>query len=198
MDGARKYVFETEFSPDGGVKRDARITPEMLEAERSRAFADGKSQAELEGAAALQQLAQAAEAILGRLDEQGRAMRAEAARIAMVAAKKISGAALDQFGAERAAAAVEAAMDCLRAQPRLVLRLAPQTAAALRPRITEMCESHAYSGAVLIREEQSLGAGDVVIDWADGVVTLNAAEAAERIESMIEAALASPATQNNE
>jgi hypothetical protein len=38
---------------------------------------------------------------------------------------KIAGAALDGFGEERAASAIEAAMDALRHQPRLVVKLPP-------------------------------------------------------------------------
>ena len=34
--------------------------------------------------------------------------------------------------------------------------------------------------------------GDVVIDWSDGVITLNPDDAARRIEELVEAALATP------
>ena len=86
-------------------------------------------------------------------------MREEAARIALAAARKIAGAALDAFGAERAAAAVEAAMDALRHQPRLVVKLSPDSGRALKPRIAAMCETHAYAGAVLVRAEPGLQRG---------------------------------------
>ena len=82
--------------------------------------------AERETAAALQAIADAASAILTRLDAESRAMREEAARIAMIAARKMAGAALDAHGAERAAAAIEAAMDTLRHQPRLLVKLSPK------------------------------------------------------------------------
>lgn len=199
MTQVRKYAFETEFAPDGAVVREAqkRITPEELEAasaaEYERGKADALAEAERQSAAALEALADAASAVLTRLDAESRAMREEAARIALTAARKIAGAALDAYGAERAAAAIEAAMDTLRHQPRLLVKLSPETAETLKPRVTEMCETHAYAGAILVRAEPGLAAGEVVIDWSDGVITMKPEDAAARIETLIEAALAAPA-----
>lgn len=197
MAQARKFAFDTEFAPDGAILRDAakKITPEEIEAQTAAAYQKGKhdalAQAERDAAAALQALADAASAILTRLDAESRAMREEAARLAVIAARKIADAALDSFGAERAAAAVEAAMDALRHQPRLLVKLSPEAAEALRPRIAAMCETHAYAGAILVRPEPGMGAGEVSIDWSDGVVTLSPDEAAQRINNLVEAALAS-------
>ena len=196
MSQLRKFAFETEFAPDGAIVRDAakKITAEEIEAQSVQAYQKGKfdavAQAEREVAVALQALADASSAILTRLDAESRAMRDEAARVAMAAARKIAGAALDSFGADRAAAAIEAAMDSLRHQPRLVVKLSPQAADALQPRIAAMCETHAYAGAILVRAEPGLGPGEVSIDWSDGVMTLSPADAAERINTLVEAALA--------
>ena len=199
MSQVRKYGFETEFAPDGAVMREApkKLTPEEIEAQCAAAYERGKqdavAQAERKVAAALEALADAASAVLTRLDTESAAMREEAARIALAAARKISGAALDEFSAERAAAAVEAAMDALRHQPRLLVKLPPADAEVLKTRIAAMCETHAYAGAILVRAEDALRTGEVVIDWSDGVVSLSPAEAAERINTLVEAALAAPA-----
>jgi flagellar assembly protein FliH len=196
----RKYAFDTEFGPDGAIVKNAapKLTPEEIEAERSAAYERGKqdavAQAERQAAAALQALADAASAVLTRLDAESQSMRAEAAHVAIAAARKIAGAALDAFGEERAVAAIEAAMDALRHQPRLVVKLSPEAAEGLKPRIAEMCETHAYAGAVLVREQAGLSAGEVIIDWSDGVIAMNPDEAAQRINTLVETALAAPAT----
>jgi flagellar assembly protein FliH len=201
MANVRKYAFDTEFGPDGAIMKDApkRLTPEEIAAESAAAYERGKqdavAQAERQTAAALQAIADAASAVLTRLDAESQAMREEAARVAIAAANKIAGAALDGFGHERAAVAVEAAMDALRHQPRLVVKLSPEAAEALKPRIAEMCETHAYAGAVLVRAEAGLKSGEVVIDWSDGVITMNPDDAAERINILVEAALAAPTAQ---
>lgn len=197
MTQIRKYAFDTEFAPDGAIVKDApkRLTPEEIAAECAAAYERGKqdavAQAERQAAAALQALADAASGVLTRLEAESQAMRAEAASVAIAASRKIAGAALDAFGHERAAVAVEAAMDALRHQPRLVVKLSPEAAEVLKPRIAEMCETHAYAGAVLVRAEPGLRQGAVTIDWSDGVIHMNPDDAAQRIQTLIDAALAS-------
>ena len=199
MGQVRKYGFDTEFTPDGKILRDGdgagrRLAPEEVEAERKIAYEKGKKDAlalaERDSAAALQSLAAAAAAVLNRLDAESRAMREEAARIAVRAARKIAGAALDKFGVDHAAGAVEAAMDALRHQPRLLVKLHASGVEALRPRIEEMCATHAYAGAVLVRADSALTPGEVVIDWSDGVIGLDPQQTAARIEALIDSALA--------
>jgi flagellar assembly protein FliH len=198
MSNVRKYVFETEFAPDGEVVREAakRITPEEVQAADSEGYERGKSdataQAERRVAAALEAIADAASGVLTRLEVESQAMRAEAARLAIVSAQRIAGAALDEFGLERAQKAVEAAMDLLRHQPRLVVKLPPDMAEQLKPRIAAMCETHAYAAAVLVRAEDGLKTGEVVIDWSDGMIAMDPADAAKRIADLIDAALAAP------
>lgn len=200
MAQARKYGFETEFAPDGAIVRDApkKLSQEEVAAECAAAYEHGKqdavAQAERKAAAALEALADAASAVLTRLDAESKAMREEAAQVALAAARKIAGAALDAYGCDRAAAAVEAAMDALRHQPRLVVKLPQADVETLQPRIAAMCETHAYAGAVLVRGDAALKTGEVVIDWSDGVVTLSPEEAAARIAALVEAALAAPTT----
>jgi flagellar assembly protein FliH len=198
MSNIRKYAFDTEFAPDGEIMRESlrRVTPEDVQAATTDGYERGKNdataQAERRTAAALEAIADATSAVLVRLNAESHAMRVEAARVAMAAAQKIAGAALDGFGAERAAQAIEAAMDALRHQPRLVVKLPPDVAEELKPRITAMCETHAYASAVLVRAEPSLRSGEVVIDWSDGVIAMDPADAARRIEELIDAALAAP------
>lgn len=198
MANIRKYAFDTEFAPDGEVMREPskRITPEELQAATAAGYEQGKldatAQAERRTAAALEAIADATSAVLARLNAESHAMRVEAARVAMAAAQKIAGAALDGFGVERAAQAIEAAMDALRHQPRLVVKLPADIADELKPRITGMCETHAYASAVLVRAEPSLKSGEVVIDWSDGVIAIDPVDAARRIEELIDAALAAP------
>jgi flagellar assembly protein FliH len=198
MSNIRKYAFDTEFSADGEIMREPpkRITPEEVQAANNDGYVRGKddatAQAERRTAAALEAIADAASAVLTRLNAESQSMRADAARVAMAAAQKIAGAALDSFGVERAAQAIEAAMDTLRHQPRLVVKLPTDIAEQLKPRITEMCETHAYANAVLVRAEPGLKTGEVVIDWSDGVIAMDPVDAARRIEDLIDAALAAP------
>lgn len=198
MTQIRKHTFNTEFSPDGAIVRNApkRLTSDQIAAECAAAYERGKRDAqtlsERQSAAALEALAAAATATLARLDVECRAMREEAAHLALIAARKIASAALDAFGAERAIAAIEAAMETLRHQPRLLIKLSPDTAESLKPRVAAIRDAHAYASAILVRDDASLDAGEVSIDWSDGVITMNSGEIAERISALIDAALANP------
>lgn len=198
MATVRKFVFETEFTPDGGVLSHAPPSygQAQLDAACAEAYArgaqDSVAQSEREAANALQALADAASALLTRLDAESRAMREEAARIALASACKIAGEALNAFGVERAAAAVEATMDLLRHQPRLIVKLAPEAAAQLSSRIAAMTETHAYAGAILVRPQAGMKAGEVVIDWSDGAIALDPDDAITRIDALIQTALSAP------
>ncbi len=197
MSNVRRYAFDTEFAPDGEIMREApRRTPEEVESANAAAYERGKqdalAQAERRAAAALEAIADAASGVLTRLEVESQAMRAEAAQVALAAARKIAGASLSAFGPERAAQAIELAMDTLRHQPRLLVKLPPDVAEALKPRIAAMCETHAYASAVLVRAEPGLKTGEVVIDWSDGVIAMDPSDATRRIEELIDAALAAP------
>jgi flagellar assembly protein FliH len=201
MSGMRKFAFDTEFAPDGAILSDTpkRLSPEEIAAECAAAYERGKqdalAQAERQAAAALEALAGAASAVLTRLNAESRAIREDAARVAIAAARKIAGAALDGFAAERVTAAIESAMDALRHQPRLLVMLAPEAVEQIKPRIAEMCEAHAYAGAVLVRGEAGLRKGEVVIDWSDAIVSSSPQETEQRINALVEAALASAEAQ---
>ncbi|MGE0044945.1 MAG: hypothetical protein AB7J28_05710 [Hyphomonadaceae bacterium] len=203
MASLRRYAFDTEFAPDGTILRDGatgekkRLTPEELEAERQTAYKSGQRDAvavaERANADAAAALADHAKAILARLDEDARRLRGEAAMIAMSAARKIAGEALDAFGQERAAAAIEAAMEALPHGPRLIIRVTPAHVDTLKKRIEVLVADHAYAGAILVRADETAKTGDIAIDWTEGVVTFNRDDIAGRVEELIAAALAAPA-----
>jgi flagellar assembly protein FliH len=200
MAQARKYGFETEFAADGKILSEdpaaRRLAPEEVEKQCAAAYERGKkdatAQAERDTAKAVQALADAAGAIVSRLDAESAAMREEAARVASAAARKIAGAALEQFAPDHAQAAIEAAMDALRHQPRLLVKLPAVTAEALRPRLEEMREAHAYGGAILIRDDATMKAGAVSIDWTDGVISIDPTDIAARVDALIDSALTAP------
>ncbi len=194
---ARRFAFDTEFAPDGAILSEGggrRVTPEELDAARTHAFEQGKADAqaaaERAAAAALKQVADAAGALLRQLHEERAAMRAEAAGLALAAARKISGAALASFGEDRALGAIEQTLDMLRSAPRLIVRVAPDKVDALKPRIEALAAEQAFAGAILVRPDPRAGAGAVSIDWGDGAVTLDPAEADARITDLVTAALA--------
>lgn len=199
---ATPFSFDTEFAPDGTIVREGGrprtlFTANEVEAARSEAYAAGKqdalAQAEKRAAEALNSLARQVERLLSAYDAEARTLRTEAAALALAAARKVAGEALDRFGAERAEAAVAEAMDALRHGPRLIVRLPEAMAGLLAPRLEAAAARAGFAGALLVRGEPGLAAGDVALDWTDGLIAHDRAEAFARIDAIITRALSAPA-----
>src|SRR5262249_2049533 len=151
MSQIRKFAFDREFSAEGAVLRESVVIPKKLsleevEAKCAEAYERGKQDAvaaaERETAAALREIAAHSQAALQRLVHEARAMRPKAARIALSAARKIPEGALDAFGPERGVTAVEAAMDALRHQPRLIVKVSERDLEKIKTLIEEAVASH--------------------------------------------------------
>ncbi|MBL8551392.1 MAG: hypothetical protein JNJ73_15515 [Hyphomonadaceae bacterium] len=203
MNNPRKYLFETEFAADGTVLRDParnefkRFEAKEVDALRATAYDKGKAdalvEAERASAAALEKLANDMKTELARLEATVQSLRVQGAEIALAAARKIAGEALDQFGEERAIAAVEAAMDALPAGPRLLVRIAPTLEATLRARLETAAKARAFEGALLVRPEPKLAKGDVEIEWSEGALVCERGDIEARVEALVAAALAASA-----
>jgi flagellar assembly protein FliH len=206
LSNPRKFMFDTEFAADGAVLRDPvrgefqRFTPAELEAARAKAYESGKgdaqAKAERAGAEALAALSERARALLSELETLSQSLRAQAAEVALAAARKIAGEALAQFGEARALAAAEAAMQALPSGPRLEVRIANAAEEALKPRLEEAAKARLYPGALIVRGVEGLAGGDIEIDWGEGAIVIERADIEARIEALIDAALAAP--QSNE
>ncbi len=196
----RKFAFDVEFAADGevlsaGTALPRRFTEAELEAAKAEAYARGKDDAyaaaERAAAKALQDIGAHTRKLIATLEDERRALRAEAARASFAAAEKIAGAALSAFGEARALQAIEAALENLRSGPRLIVRLSPALADSLKPRIEKMRAEIGYEGAVLVRADETMSAAAVSLDWADGMVSIDPTAISARIGALVEAALAS-------
>lgn len=188
----RRYAFETVFDTDGAILSEGAVAPmysaDDLARERAAGFDDGVkaeiARAEAQAAAALAALAEAATRLTERSVEDRRAAMHDASRLALAAARKVADIALAAHGEARIAAAIDAAFESFIQTPRLVVRVAPG-AESVRARLEDVAKDHGFAGALVVRPEPGHGPGDVTLDWGDGALTLSAAEAFTRIESII-------------
>lgn len=194
----RKFMIETVFAPDGTVLREQNgrkimFTEAEVEAERTAAFSAGRREEHARGekqiADALNGFTSTARAVLSTFDAEARALREEAAALAMAAAKAVAGAALDQFGEARVRAALEEALDGLRSAPRLVVRLPSDSAERLRLELERVASDQGFSGALVVRPDPAFQAGDLALEWGDGAIRLERAEALARVEEILTRAL---------
>jgi len=193
----RRYAFDTVFDADGAVLREGArtrsFTIEEVEQERATAYAAGRNdetaRAEAQIAQTLSDIAAATTALTTRLAADRREMLSDAARLALAAARKAAGAALDAFGDARVAAALDEAFDTFVGAPRVVIRVAPGMQ-GVRERLGATARDHGFDGALVVRADPAVRAGDVTIDWGEGSIAHNSEEALRRIEDMVLSALA--------
>lgn len=187
---AQKFAFTTVFSESGEVLRDGDrvrriLTEEEVAVVKQQAFEDGQA-TEIARAAQTQADAERAIAsqmqlIFARLHSESEALRADAAQLALAAAKKIAGAALKQYAAETVAELAAEMMSDLRGEPRLSVHCAPEIEEGLAERLNELAAQNGFDGGIIVRGEAGLAGADCRLEWRRGSV----ARASDEIEARL-------------
>lgn len=195
------FGFDRVFAQDGTVLRDGERVKRMLTLNEAQAQADAAAAqalnsetAEAARAAteALKTLSGRIQAILVRMDTESEAMRADAARLAVAAARQIAGAALAAHGEEAVLECARSIMDDLRAEPRIAVRVTPQLADVIAERLYAEAEHRGFEGAVVVRADEEVAMGDCVLEWRSGSVERTASDIETRIAELVERWLATP------
>jgi flagellar assembly protein FliH len=192
MRGSSKHEFEPMFggrgahSPNAAPVRRKALTEEDLNVARQEGVVQGQAQAnasiERQASESLRAIAGMMQMMLGRLGEEARTLRQDAAEVAVAAARAVSGAALDEFGQEAIEDIVGTAVAQLRETPRLVVRVAPSLVETIEQRLIVCAREAGFNGEIAIRGDDNAAPGDCVLDWSDGTITHNRAAAFEAIE----------------
>jgi len=187
-----KFTFDTEFRGASDVASDAArarqkktLTIEEIETMRADAQAEGTQAASVRAAENIEQTAAALVAALKAALDQSHAeieiVRAEAAALALAAAKKIAPAALAALPAGDVENALREAMHQAIGEPRITLRAAPDVIAALESKVETIAHNEGYDGRVILAADPAITGADCRIEWRGG--------GSERSEAAIEAAL---------
>jgi flagellar assembly protein FliH len=187
-----KFTFDTEFRGSSDVASEAArarqkktLTIEEIETMRADAQAEGTQAASVRAAENIEQAASALvaalKAALDRSHAEIEAVRAEAAALALAAAKKIAPAALAALPAGDVENALREAMHQAIGEPRITLRAAPDVAAALEGKVAAIAHEEGYDGRVILAADPAITGADCRIEWRGG--------GSERSEAAIEAAL---------
>ena len=189
---ANKFTFDTEFRGQSDVVSDAArarqrktLTAEEIEALQAEAEMRGSQVAQVKAAEGLERAVAALTMSLRAALDQSRceieALRAEAALLALAAAKKIAPAALAALPAGDVENALREAMHQAIGEPRITLRAAPQVIAALEDKVSAIAHEEGYDGRVMLAADPQITGADCRIEWRGG--------GSERSEAAIEAAL---------
>ncbi len=191
---ARKFEFGLEFSEDGEVLRDTGVqrvwNEQEIEVERDAARREGASEAQAEAAReqaqALRAMAGQLQLVLAHLTRLTEELRSDAATLALTAARKIAGTAVERFPDAEIEALTEACAAELRAAPRLKVTLPAAHAEALKPKLEEMLEGIGFAGALRVAVSEQIAPGGCSLDWENGAVDSDPASVADRIEALVE------------
>ena len=192
------FLFATEFSADGDVlsgparKYFSREETDQLAA---KARAEGESRAkqatEAKGFASVDRIVVTLAPVAAQLSAAAEQLRAEAAELAMIAAKRIAGAALDRHGEETAAAAIADVIRQLKLNPAITVAIAPDSIPAVERRL-EQLRAKGVGASVSFAPDPKAKPGDWRVEWADGAsgFSRDAVEAA--IDKIITSRLQDP------
>lgn len=201
MSKAKPFAFDREFAADGTVLRDGDKVRRVLTEEEAQALiAEAAEQARMTeeaeaaraSAEALRQVSAKLQALLARLDAESEQLRDDAARLAVTAARAIAGAALERYGADTIEACAKEALADLRAEPRIAVRVAPGVADPIAERLYAFAEAEGLEGAIVVRADAEVAAGDCVLEWRAGAVERTAADIETRIAEAVNNWLANP------
>jgi flagellar assembly protein FliH len=206
MTQARRYAFDTVFSPAGEIianssERDHRLSNAELEAIRQEAFAKGRAAAAAETeqrlAAAMQRIAAEISRVGELLAAQEVAYRQRSARMSLQIGRRLAGAAIDRFAQDRLLAIATEAMESIADAPRVTIGVAPGMAQSAKPLLDAAARDANFYGLLIVREQPERRGGDIAIEWGDGAMTWDSAALDTAIESAIAAAFDLPTSERS-
>jgi len=186
MSSAQKFTFGTDFR-EGGRRAAGEADIVAARAEGVAAGREqGRREAEMQLNGLVAQLARAAERLVTQQAVHAAEVEAQAAYVAIVAAKALAGAALN----ERPAAALESGLrECLghaRLAPHLVMRVNDGAVEAAEGLVKRLVQDMGFAGRVVVLGDPDIAAGDGRIEWADGGFTIES----ERLAQLVDQAVA--------
>ncbi|MBV9511911.1 MAG: flagellar assembly protein FliH [Caulobacteraceae bacterium] len=194
----RKFAFDTVFDDAGAiasqpVREKRAYTPEEVEAERRRAFAEGERtalvRAEQAAAAALGDIANSVRAALPALAKVAHEHRAASAELALACGRTIAGAALERFPEAPVTAALAALAREVEAEPRLTVRAHPDLVERMQAALNGAADSAGVSGQIVVRADAGLPPAAFSLEWRDGRAAFDPVAAAARAEEALREAL---------
>lgn len=190
----KAFAFDTEFTPHGDVvggpapKYVSRAEAETIAAS-ARAEAEALTMAS--GFASVDRVVRQLAPVNPQIVRIAETLRREAAELALIAARKIAGRALDAHGAEQAAEAVADAVRLLKGSPAIIVS-APADALGPIERRLEQLKKDGRAGAISFRSDPGAKPGDWRVEWGEGLVGFSRDTVEEAIEALLTERLQDP------
>lgn len=195
MSAANRYAFQpigdgAPIAPRGAAHARPMVSEADLAAARQEGFAAGQREAQAQteraSAEALRAIARMMQMMLGGLGAEAQALRADAVDLALAAARRLAGAALDNYAPDAVAGFVADALVHLRETPRLVIKVAPDLADPMAERLEQVAREAGFAGQVVVRADPARGPADCTIEWGDGTIDHDQARSLAAVEEAAE------------
>lgn len=193
-----RFDFEVEFTPSGDVLKgpDRKFfsreeTDQLAAKARSEGELRARQTVEAKGFAAVDKVAAHLSPVQAQLAAAATTLRQEAAELAMIAARKIAGAALDRNGEEIAAAAIASAIQQLKGSPVVVVSVAPDSIPQIERRL-EQLRRHGIGATLQFVGDANAKPGDWRVSWGEGATGFSREAVAAAIENALKARLDEP------
>ena len=197
MSGATKFMFGTDFR-EGGRRAASEADMDAIKAEAFRSGeAHARREAEGQIAGLAGQLVRTAERLLSQEDTRSAAIEAQAARVAVLTAKALAGAAL---AAKPLGEIEQAVRECLahaRLAPHLVVRVNDAAVEDVEALVKRVAQESAFLGRLIVLGQPDIMPGDGRIDWADGGFAIDSRRLSQLVEQAV-AAVFGPAALNGD
>jgi flagellar assembly protein FliH len=194
MTQPRQFAFQTEFTPDGEVlSGPGRTTYSREEAEKLATAArnEGEAKARAAGFASVDRIVAHLSPVSAQLAQIADTLRREAAELALIAARKIAGGALDKAGEHAAAEAIASAIGLLKTNPVVTVSVAPDALVEVKSRLEQMQRQGQHAATTFIADPKAKP-GDWRVEWAEGAAGFNREQVEAAIEAVINARLEDP------
>lgn len=192
------FQFATEFTPTGEVlsgpakKYFSREEADQLAASaRADAEVRARQSVEAKGFAAVDRIVVNLAPVAAQLSAVAERLREEAAELAMIAARKIAGTALDKNGEEMAANAISEVVRQLKVSPTIIVSVAPEAHVEMERRL-EQLRAKGIGGAITFVPDAKAKPGDWRVTWAEGSSGFSREGVEAAIDAIINARLQDP------
>lgn len=192
----QKFTFDTEFRPEGDLVSNAaraRQRRVFTQGEIDKMFAKARSEGMKAGqvraaeatTAAVEQLCVTVRESMSAAQGQIDTLREEASHLSLVAARKLARHALEALPDGEVEEALREAIHQAIAEPRIVLRAAPNVIALLKDKLDDLAQELGYEGRIITHAEAGMRGGDCRIEWRGGGAERNTEHLEEAIGEVI-------------
>jgi flagellar assembly protein FliH len=173
-----KFNFDNVFGArDAGAhtptpRARSSYSADEVEAIRKESLSQGKADKEASALALQAQtlgaIAHSLTTVIAQFDAAVTALRQDSAQLALAVGRKLAEHALAAYPLDEVQTLLAGCLHKMHGEPRMVVRLAPGCAEAVRADIDRLCEQHGFAGRVVVIAEAALNGADCRVEWADG------------------------------